>query len=151
MSGVRPAERRDLPRCREIQDAALAEPWPGLLSTALDSGATVLVHDESGTVLGYVVALVATAEPAYVPEFAVHPARQDEGVGSGLMTALCERLAADGHETVRLTVHAADERARAFYRRHGFEVVERRPDHFADGDGLLLARPLDDAVEAGDS
>ena len=37
---------------------------------------------------------------------------------------------------------ASDERARSFYQGHGFERIERLPDNFESGDGLLLARSL---------
>ena len=119
MTAVRPARERDLARCRVIQAAALAEPWPDLLPTALAGEAPFLVLTDGGEVCGYAVALAAEGEPAYVPEFAIDPARQGEGLGTRLMRGLCRRLRADGHGEVRLTVHAAG------------------------GDGLLLARRLD--------
>lgn len=148
MTRVRPAGSADLPRCRAIQTAALDEPWPDLLGTALETDAVFLVV-AGEDVLGYAVALATGSDPAYVPEFAVHPDHEGEGLGTQLMTGLCDRLAAAGHEAVRLTVHAGDDRARGFYRRRGFEVLERRPDHFADGDGLLLTRSLE--PEYGDA
>jgi ribosomal-protein-alanine N-acetyltransferase len=39
-------------------------------------------------------------------------------------------------------VQAADERARRFYDRHGFQRRERLPDHFESGDGILLWQSL---------
>jgi ribosomal-protein-alanine N-acetyltransferase len=138
MSRIREGTAADLARLRAIQAATLAEPWPELLETAPDGPQELLVI-EAGDVVGYALA-VADGSVAYVPEFAVHPDWQGEGYGSRLMDGLCDRLARAGFETLRLTVHADDRRARGFYRSHGFEMVECLPDHYADGDGLLLAR-----------
>ena len=153
MTAVRAATRADLPRCREIQTAALAEPWPDLLPTALETDAVFLVLTDPGDdeLLGYAVALAATDEPAYLPEFAVHPDRQGEGHGSTLMQALLATLAERGHDTVRLTVQASDERARGFYESRGFVVRERRPDHYEADDGLLLERSLGDFPDSEES
>jgi ribosomal-protein-alanine N-acetyltransferase len=140
MVDVRPATAEDLPRLRAIQRAALAEPWPELLDTAVAGPLPVLVAVEDGP-LGYAV-VVAGAGQVYVPEIAVDPERQREGIGSTLIEALCDRLRSEGYDAVRLTVREVDEDARAFYREHGFEVVDRVPDHFESGDGLVLARSL---------
>lgn len=140
MNRVREGRAADVPRLRAVQSAALAEPWPELLAAAPDGPADLLVV-EADRPVGYALVL-ADAAVAYVPEFAVHPDRQGEGHGSRLMTTLCDRLATRGHEVVRLTVRAEDDRARAFYEGHGFERVERLPDHFEGGDGLVLVRRL---------
>ena len=143
MSEVRPATTADLPRCRAIQGAALGEPWPGLLSTALGTGATVLVVATGTGPVGYAVAFAVPGAPVYVPEFAVAPDHQSGGHGTRLLSGLLDDLARGGHERVRLTVRADDDRAREFYLARGFSVLERRPDHFDGGDGLLLERRLD--------
>jgi ribosomal-protein-alanine N-acetyltransferase len=136
---IRRGSPADLPRLREIQTAALAEPWPDLLTTAAEGPPLLLVYEPDG-VLGYVI-VVAEAGQAYVAEFAIAPDRQGEGHGSRLMTHLLDRLDREDVDEVRLTVQASDQRARSFYDRHGFETVECLADHYEDGDGVLLARP----------
>ena len=140
MTTVREGRPADLPRLRAIQ-SALAEPWPELLETATDGPLPLFVLDDGGPV-GYALVVGESDGVAYVPEFAVHPDRQGEGYGSELMDWLRDRLAGEYTE-LRLTVAASDERARGFYRSHGFEQVERLEDNFESGDGLLLACPLD--------
>jgi ribosomal-protein-alanine N-acetyltransferase len=139
MTTVRPATREDLGRCRAIQAAALSDPWPDLLPTALESGAVFLVI-EGDRPAGYAVAFACPGAVAYVPEIAVKPERQGAGLGTRLLRAMLDRLAATGHNRVRLTVRADDERARGFYEARGFEPVERREGQFDDADGLLLER-----------
>lgn len=140
MTTVRPGRSDDRPELARIQQAALAEPWPELLETALSGPPPLFVVDDGGPV-GYAI-VISEAERAYVPELAVHPDRQREGHGSTLLSALFEEFAT--HAEIRLTVRAVDERTHAFYRDHGFEQVDRIDDHFERGDGLLFARPLDD-------
>lgn len=140
---VRESEPTDLPRLRAIQSSALDEPWPDLLEMAVEGPLTCHVIAD-GEPLGYAIVVTREGDVAYVPELAIRPDRQGEGLGSQLLSTLCTRLAAAGHEQLRLTVQASDRRARHFYADHGFETLERLADHFENGDGLLLARPLNE-------
>jgi len=137
---VRRGRPADHDRLQEIQRAALAEPWPELLATAIEGPPPLYVVTD-GEPVGYSV-VVGGGAVAELPEIAVHPARQREGHGSALLTAACRRLADDGTEALRLTVRAADDGARAFYAAHGFETIDRLPDHYRSGDGLVLERSL---------
>lgn len=138
---VREGTPRDLPRLREIQTGALAEPWPDLLEAAVSGPLGLRVLDDDGPV-GYAIVVGAATDTAYVPEFAVHPDAQGEGYGSRLMDTLKDRLAREGYASIRLTVRVTDERARAFYRDHGFERVDRLDDHFESGDGFAMTCSL---------
>ncbi len=139
---------------REIQQTALAEPWPELLPAAVEgilSCVVITAEKRQATVersrckpVGYVV-YIPGGETAYLPELAVSPDRQNEGYGSTLLEAVCEDLAQEGYTHVRLTAHAADERVHRFYQRHGFAAVDRAPDQFEDGDGIIFERRLDGA------
>lgn len=140
MATVRPAEPADRDALAEIQRRALAEPWPALLDTALTGPPPLYVVDDGGPV-GYATVIPGTEAVAYVPELAVHPERQGEGLGSQLVDALCVEFA--DHDELRVTVRAVDTRARSFYDEHGFERVDTAPDHFESGDGVVLRRPLD--------
>jgi len=142
MVQIRPGTADALPALRRIQTAALAEPWPALLDlTTAEQGPRCLVAHDGGPV-GYVVVVTASHPVAYVPELAVRPDRQGEGIGSALLDALVASLDADGFERVRLTARVGDGAVRTFYRDRGFEAVERVPDHFEDGDGVVLERRL---------
>jgi ribosomal-protein-alanine N-acetyltransferase len=145
MATVRRGTEGDLPAIRRIQTAALAEPWPAVLDLAAGDGGPRLRVVEAGTKtspahqpVGYVVTVTAGHPEAYVPELAILPDRQGEGLGSTLLSSLLAELADDGFQRVRLTARAEDERARSFYEDHGFEPVDRVADHFEDGDGVVL-------------
>jgi ribosomal-protein-alanine N-acetyltransferase len=142
MTEIRACRPEDLSRLRTIQQQALAEPWPELLETAAHGPPACHVIGD-GDPLGYAIVVAEEEGVAYVPELAIHPAEQGQGLGSELLEWLCETLAGTGYTELRLTVQADDERARNFYDHHGFERRERLAGHFESGDGLLLVRPLD--------
>jgi ribosomal-protein-alanine N-acetyltransferase len=142
MTEIREGRPSDLPHLRPIQSGALAEPWPELLETAAQGPPALYVLSD-GRPVGYAIVVAEADGVAYIPELAVHPDEQGQGYGSDLLSWLCETLAAEGYQQLRLTVQASDERARRFYDRHGFDRLERLTDHFEDGDGLLLGRPLE--------
>jgi ribosomal-protein-alanine N-acetyltransferase len=92
--------------------------------------------------VGYTIVIPGPESTAYLPELAVARDRQREGYGSALLEYVCGELAADGYRELRLSVLAGDERAGQFYADRGFERIERLPDEFERGDGVLLARDL---------
>jgi len=140
---IREATSADLPALLAIQGATLSEPWPGLLRASIDGPSLVLVDaGPDGEPLGYAL-VVQADEVAYIAELAVAPAAQDEGRGSQLLDALLDRLRSEGAGTVRLTARADDQGLHAFYADHGFAVRERIPDHYEDGDGVLLELELE--------
>ncbi len=139
---VRPGERPDLPHLRRIQTAALAEPAPDLLRAAAGDGPPGLFVADDGGPVGYTV--LVTGQVAYLPELAVAPARQGEGVGTALLESVVATLRrrAGGPDSLRVTARAGDNRARRFYRSRDFEVVERLPDFFETEDGVAMVRNL---------
>lgn len=143
MVTIRQASEHDLDRLQTIQRAALSEPWPELLETAVEGVLPVLVADDGGPV-GYVIVVPGTDRAAYVPELAVDPRAQREGHGSALLVAVYERLREEGYSAVRLTVREIDEGAQSFYSAQGFERVERVADQFESGDGFVLERELEE-------
>lgn len=141
MPTVRRSRPGDGSRLEEIQQAALAEPWPAVLEAALADGPVLRVV-ETDRPVGYAVAL-ATEDPlAYVPEIAVDPAEHGQGYGTALLRGLLADLQAAGVERVRLTARASDRRARQFYARRGFAVVDRVAEHFDAEDGVIYERRI---------
>lgn len=141
MTRIRHAIPADLDALRTIQRSALAEPWPELLETAVEGPLPLLVALEHRPV-GYAALVLGPEQTAYMPELAVSPDRQEEGIGSELVTAVVEFLDRKGYRRLRVTVRAADDRARRFYESHDFERHGRLDDHFESGDALTLLRRI---------
>jgi ribosomal-protein-alanine N-acetyltransferase len=124
-----------------IQSATLSDPNPDLLAAAVSGPLCCLVAVDAGPV-GYLLA-IRDDERAYLPELVVAPDRQNEGIGTTLLSAGCDRLEADGIDAVRVTARASDNRARRFYEQRAFETVERVPGHYSDGTaGIVYERRL---------
>jgi ribosomal protein S18 acetylase RimI-like enzyme len=95
-------------------------------------------HDLTAFVAGDPIVGSAVCRPAdggaplYLTTLYVHPDRWGEGIGSRLLERV-EREARDrGIETVVLVVLDGNERARAFYERHGYEQVAVREESITD-------------------
>jgi len=61
----------------------------------------------------------------YINNLAVSPALRGGGIGELLLTNAIERSRRKGYVTVELDVTSVNERAIAFYRKHGFIAVSR--------------------------
>lgn len=139
---VRPGERADLPQLRRVQAATLAEPAPDLLRAAAADGPPALFVAEDPVPVGY--AILVAGETAYLPELAVAPARQGEGVGTALLGALVRAVDEweGSPDRLRVTARAGDDRAKRFYQSRGFAVTERLPDFFESAAGVVMVREL---------
>jgi ribosomal-protein-alanine N-acetyltransferase len=74
---------------------------------------------------------------------AVDPSRRRHGAGSALLRCALDRARETGVNSVLLEVRASNSAARAFYLRHGFVAVGRRPRYYAGGeDAVLMSRWL---------
>jgi L-phenylalanine/L-methionine N-acetyltransferase len=96
----------------------------GLLAT---NGDVLLVAERAGALVGHAGLMAAGPQPrrrhAMVLGIAVSPAAQGQGVGSALMTALCDyadRWA--GALRLELTVYTDNAVALRLYRNFGFEI-----------------------------
>jgi ribosomal-protein-alanine N-acetyltransferase len=149
---VRPVEEADLHSIQRIERESFAEPWPAAaFERYVDApGFLVAVGEEppGGTidrvaVVGFVVADVVRRDGrpwGHVKDLAVHPDRRGRGVGSQLLGATLQVLAART-DRVALEVRASNEAAQGLYRRFGFEVRRRDPGYYRDGeDALLMVR-----------
>lgn len=132
---VRPVRPTDEAALERLQ-SHLSEPSPDLLSYGVTAGSVLVTTGPTGQPVGYLLAV--SGEQTHLAELVVAPAFRREGRASALLRGLFERLPAG--QRVTLAVAPENEAARALYREHGFEHEETRPDFFAGGPALLLAR-----------
>jgi ribosomal-protein-alanine N-acetyltransferase len=105
-------------------------------------GELFLVAEQNRKVQGYMIACIR-GERAELVSVAVDPAARRKGAASALMESTLRRLRRRGIARISLMVRVANDRARAFYERYGFEKVGRAPRYYEDGaDGWRMARDL---------
>lgn len=141
-SGARRAELEDLAAIVEIERLSLPDPWSELAWRAEvgHAGSLVLVAGEP--LQGYAGFRHGPGE-AELLRIAVQPRARRGGVATALLEQGLADLRAAGAVTCHLEVRADNGPALAFYRRHGFAEVGRRPGYYAAGtDALLLSRTL---------
>jgi putative acetyltransferase len=162
---VRDARRRDARGVTQMLDAVAAEPaatlvlrpgeaapadWRRRILEALRSPSGLfLVADSAGDVVGN-LGLWPDANPAsrHVAWVGMSVAAACRGVGAGgaQLEAAADWAAEAGFRKVALGVFPENERAIAFYERHGFEREGLRREQYRRGDvyhdEVLMARPL---------
>jgi ribosomal protein S18 acetylase RimI-like enzyme len=137
----------------EDMDAYMSEAFTvaKLAGEIADPRATFFVLEIEGVMAGYaklyageVPACVTGARPIEIARLYVSEEFLGKGVGAALMDACLDEARRSGCDTVFLGVWEHNERAKAFYRKCGFEVVGSHPfilgeDHQTD---LWMTRSL---------
>lgn len=89
---------------------------------------------DGGSIVGYALATMHPHGEAVLERLHVNSAEYGRGTAVDLLHAVLAAHA--GVPSIALEVVEGNERAIAFYRKHGFEVVERRPASFGPA-GLM--------------
>ena len=91
----------------------------------LDAGGEVHVWDQDGRVVGFATTGPGREDATAGELYAIHvdPPAQGAGVGSALLAAAEQSLRGAGHREAILWTFEANGLARAFYERHGWELV----------------------------
>ncbi|RUX45866.1 GNAT family N-acetyltransferase [Mesorhizobium sp. M4A.F.Ca.ET.020.02.1.1] len=106
-----------------------------------DDKMSFVAERPDGSIAGYAMAAMDDRGDVMLDRLHIEP----EEYGSGLATDLLHAVLAAhaGIASIALEVIEGNDRAIAFYRKHGFEVVERRPAaHGVGGHASLIMRRL---------
>ena len=157
---IRPAKTADIARIIEIERAAdtaahwkedeyaamLADGAPktasGKTASAKRSGVKrfVLVAEERGRVLGFIVAQVATVEWE-IENVVVEPQSRRRRLASRMIERLLDIATSRNALSVALEVRESNSPARALYSNAGFAEVGRRPAYYSNPDeGAMIYR-----------
>jgi ribosomal-protein-alanine N-acetyltransferase len=109
----------------------------GLIPMAL-----FLVAETEDLVTGY-AAVSIVADIAELQRIAVRAANRRTGIASALLTRVGLEAAARHADRILLEVRDDNTGALAFYARHGFTELDRRPRYYADGTtAIVLAQEV---------
>ena len=135
---IRPAQRQDLDRLVEIEQASFPDPWsPAMLEAELDTAfARVYAAEAGGRVQGYCILRRVFGE-GEIFNIAVAPEERGKGLGEALLRHALAEAAADC-DFVFLEVRESNAPARGLYEKLGFEAVGKRPGYYL--------KPKEDAI-----
>jgi ribosomal-protein-alanine N-acetyltransferase len=99
---------------------------------------------KSGRVAGFVVAESDPSGVGHILTIDVRPAHQRSKVGSRLLEAAEARLRKERSKAILLETAVDNAPALAFYKRHGYSVIETIPRYYLDSvDALVMGKRLD--------
>jgi ribosomal-protein-alanine N-acetyltransferase len=137
---VRRARPADLPRIMSIERSGFGKwAWDRNLIAeyAHTCGDLFLVTEEGSKVMGYCITRVARGS-ACLESIAVAPAARGKGAADALLASTIRRLQRLGITRLSLMVKSTNDRARAFYERHGFRKIRQVPRYYEDGESGVL-------------
>jgi [ribosomal protein S18]-alanine N-acetyltransferase len=141
MIKVRPAIADDVPIMMEIAKHSLtAAQWsPTQYEQMFSSGRVVLVIEENGSVMGFIVGRCLGSEWE-IENVAVRGAARRRGLGSHLLGEFLHYVRSSGGHEVFLEVRESNRAARALYEKWAFLEAGRRKSYYQNPqeDALIL-------------
>ena len=137
-------KREHLGSIAELEKQCFSEPWSEksleLLLTDAAIGVLALRKNE---VVGYGGMLFAPGE-GQITNLAVSAAVRRQGIGAGILAALCEEARARDAEQISLEVRVSNTAAVALYTAHGFETAGVRKRFYRNPteDAFVMLRKL---------
>lgn len=102
---------------------------------------TLVAVGPDDKIAGFIVAYGGVT--GHIITIDVIAAARRAGIGSRLLNEAEERLRATGSQEVGLETAVDNASALAFYKRHGYSVVNTRPRYYSNGvDALVLSKKL---------
>ena len=138
---IRRARAVDAPRIAALERQCFGDPWSeASFREAMDAAwSFVLVADEHGTVIGYLVGrdVAGTGE---VLNLAIDPTRRRLGIARALLDEGLDELGSRGATEVFLEVRESNRPARQLYEDAGFRPVGMRAKYYRNPseDALVL-------------
>lgn len=140
-----PMESAHVSQVAALEMQCFSAPWSeASIASELDNPLSLwLVALEGEKVLGYVGSQMVPPE-ADMMNLAVSSEARRQGVGCGLVTALCSALRQRGMESLTLEVRASNEGAWKLYEHLGFAQVGLRRNYYFSPkeDGVILRKEL---------
>lgn len=136
---IRPMEVADIDRVLQLEKEIFPDPWPRTAFVEQLSGPYwgAFVGEEDATVIGYACYMIV-ADESHLTNIAIAPGYRRKSVAKLLLDRILQVVR--GHECtlLLLEVRPSNAEARAFYDKHGFAPLYRRPNYYR--------RPVEDAI-----
>ena len=143
---IRAMRDADLSRIVELENECFSDPWSrqAFSETFHEPGWASIVALEKENVIGYACFLTVDVE-AHLTNIAVAPAHRRKSVAKQLLDHILLVIKRKNCKYLLLEVRPRNVGAIAFYERHGFRVLYRRPNYYHGPveDALVMVRDLD--------
>ncbi|MAT36827.1 MAG: ribosomal-protein-alanine N-acetyltransferase [Acidimicrobiaceae bacterium] len=140
-SKFRLMQEKDLAGVMEINDLVYKTTWSAsFLRQQLRQKESRLniVFELQEKILGH-GALMKVVDEAHIISLAVHPSHHKTGIGSSLLTVLCQEAVKMGMKSMTLEVRASNDPAIKLYKKFGFAPVGFRTNYYSDtGEDALI-------------
>ena len=142
---IRDYKKSDFERLYEIDQSAFPQ---GIAYSHLElqfyirsRQSRTLVAEDSGDVIGFVIACSEPRQLGHIITIDVTPHRQREQIGSRLLERIERWLWQEGAEAIYLETPADDTRAQGFYDKHGYFVLESIEAYYNESiDALVMMK-----------
>lgn len=145
---IRAMTRQDIPRISVLEQELFPDPWS---ENAFDEALAAddwrsLVAVDDGEIIGYACYLIIDVE-SHLTNIAVVESYRRKSVAKQLLVHILRVVKEAECEYILLEVRPTNTGAIAFYRRHGFHQLYRRPNYYRNPveDALVMVYYLDDA------
>jgi len=149
---IRPASLADVPALAALEQACFSDPWTaaGIRETIQYETARTFVAQDSGRILGYVMARIS-GEEGEILDLAVRPEERRRGIARALLASVREALQKDGVREMYLEVRESNRPAIELYRADGFRPVGMRPRYYRNPpeDALVLRAAIGPCGDSG--
>lgn len=140
---IREMETEDLEQVMPIEKECFTVPWTenGFFTFLIRQDALFLVAEEDGEILGY-IGILTVPEEGEITNVCVRPSARRRHVGTRLLEALLDRMAARGIAVIHLEVRESNTPAIALYEKFGFVRDGLRRNYYEEPkeDALLMSR-----------
>ncbi len=144
MSGmlIRPCQAHDLDQVLALERQSFKDPYSRSdFQWCLTRACIFTVACDGPSVIGYVL-ITVEASQGHIASMAVSPVRRRQGIGSAILGAAIQSLAADGVGRIYLEVRRSNSDAIGLYRKFSFAATgEVKRHYYPDGeDAIVMAR-----------
>ncbi len=142
---IRRFKQEDLEKVQNIADISLEEKYDRELFITIKElwNDGFLIHKISGEITGFICGIILDSESVRVLMLAVHPVYRNRGIGSKLLQRFIEISSSTGANKIVLEVRVGSRKAIKFYRKRGFQIMERLKNFYTNGeDGYQMVRYL---------
>jgi len=147
-----PAERDDLGRIKEIENAAFEDPWTeGMLLEDIEKSIedkrllflTAKDPEEGSSPCAYIIAFIIPGTFAEIQNIATAPERRRQGIARKMMLEIIARAKDAKVKELELEVKSGNTPAICLYESLGFERTGLRTAYYQDGsDAVLMTKKL---------